>query len=332
MPRRGPRIAIVGAGLCGLHLAHRLSGAAEVTLFEKSRGLGGRMSTRRAEPFQFDHGAQYLTSHGPAFTAFLAPHLESGIVRRWRPRIATLGTGATDPCVWTAPRYVAVPGMSSLAKALAGGLDIRRETEVAGLERRDGRWAVSMAGGDRVEGFDWVLLAIPSVQAARLLPSDFGGRAALDAVEMRGCFSLLIGLDGALDLEWDAATVTDGPLAWIACDHAKPDRPAATSILCQTAPDWAEANLERDPEAVRAELLAAFTALTGIDARGAAYLRLHRWRFSRTVHPARAPCLIDPEARLGAAGDWCGTDRPGRVESAFDSAEALSEAVLDRTG
>jgi predicted NAD/FAD-dependent oxidoreductase len=289
------------------------------------------MSVRRADPFQFDHGAQYMTAHGAAFRGFLAPHLASGLVREWSPRLVRLGAdGGAEPCAWTAPRYVAVPGISSLAKAMADGLDVVRETEVSGLDRRDGAWRLRAKDGAGAGSFDWVLLAIPSVQVARLVPEGFADRAALGAVRMRGCFSLMIGLDGPADLPWDAARVAGGPLAWIACDHAKPGRPRATSILCQTTPDWAEANLERPPEEVRADLLAAFARATGIDAAGAPYLRLHRWRFSSTAAPAPKPCLLDPDMRIGAAGDWCGTDRPGRVEAAFDSAEALAEAVRAR--
>lgn len=51
------KIAVIGAGLSGLSFAHLLQDYAEIILFEKARGVGGRMSTRRAEPYCFDHGA-----------------------------------------------------------------------------------------------------------------------------------------------------------------------------------------------------------------------------------------------------------------------------------
>ncbi|MFZ9092741.1 MAG: NAD(P)-binding protein [Planctomycetaceae bacterium] len=41
-------VAIIGAGLSGLTLANRLQNRAEVTVFEKSGGFGGRMATRHA--------------------------------------------------------------------------------------------------------------------------------------------------------------------------------------------------------------------------------------------------------------------------------------------
>ncbi|PWJ17510.1 NAD(P)/FAD-dependent oxidoreductase [Jannaschia seohaensis] len=325
-----PRIAIVGAGLCGLRLAQGLGHAAEVTVYEKSRGFGGRMATRRASPFAFDHGAQYMTAHGAEFRAFLATHQQAGRVRRWTPRLTVIGGGA--PCAWTAPRWVAVPGMSSLAGAMAEGIDVRRETEIAGLARHGETWTLSAAEGPVAEGLDWVLLAIPSVQAARLAPPDMLGRDELEAVRMRGAYSLMVGLEDAAELPWDAAQVAEGPLGWIACNGTKPGRPEVTSILAQTGPDWAEANLERDQDEVRGDLLDALAEATEFDLSSPAYLRLHRWRYASVARPAETPCMIDGALGLGLAGDWCGTARPGRVEGAFDSAEALAEEVLARLG
>lgn len=56
------KIAIIGAGLSGVLLGQSLSPMADVTIFEKSRGVGGRMCTRYADPFYFDHGTQFFTA------------------------------------------------------------------------------------------------------------------------------------------------------------------------------------------------------------------------------------------------------------------------------
>jgi renalase len=55
------KIAIIGAGLsCGRQLT---AAGHQVRLFNKGRGAGGRMATRRVETalgtVSFDHGAQY---------------------------------------------------------------------------------------------------------------------------------------------------------------------------------------------------------------------------------------------------------------------------------
>jgi hypothetical protein len=67
------RIAVVGAGIAGIACARTLAQAGhQVTVFEKSRGAGGRMSTRDTEFGSFDHGTQYFTVRDARFEKALA--------------------------------------------------------------------------------------------------------------------------------------------------------------------------------------------------------------------------------------------------------------------
>ena len=50
-------------------------------MFEKSRGVGGRMATRRAEPYQFNHGAQYFKIENKEFKNFLQPLIQNKIIK-----------------------------------------------------------------------------------------------------------------------------------------------------------------------------------------------------------------------------------------------------------
>ena len=53
-------IAVIGAGLAGTTVASLMKGNFDVKIFEKSKNAGGRMSTRKEIPFNFDHGAQFF--------------------------------------------------------------------------------------------------------------------------------------------------------------------------------------------------------------------------------------------------------------------------------
>jgi len=68
-----PKVAIIGAGIAGLSCANHLSeNAIYATVFDKSKGVGGRTSTRRVEPnLSFDHGAQYFTVRNPILQRFV---------------------------------------------------------------------------------------------------------------------------------------------------------------------------------------------------------------------------------------------------------------------
>ena len=84
------KIAVIGAGLSGLTVANQLKQHADVTVFEKSRGTSGRLSTRRAEPFIFDHGAQFFTAKTDAFKSHIKPLIEAGIVAPWNARVVQI--------------------------------------------------------------------------------------------------------------------------------------------------------------------------------------------------------------------------------------------------
>lgn len=58
-------VAVIGAGMAGLVCAQQLHQAGyKVVVVEKSRGLGGRVATRRLYDTCADHGACYLEPKG----------------------------------------------------------------------------------------------------------------------------------------------------------------------------------------------------------------------------------------------------------------------------
>jgi predicted NAD/FAD-dependent oxidoreductase len=132
-----PHIAVIGAGIAGLSCAAALQQAGlAVSLFEKSRGPAGRMSTRRGDDWQCDHGAQYFTARHPDFAAELTHWIQAGVAQQWSPRLQVFG-GATsrspDPAV---ERFVGVPQMTAPARFMASALTVNTETQVLEMTRR----------------------------------------------------------------------------------------------------------------------------------------------------------------------------------------------------
>lgn len=321
-------IAIIGAGIAGITLARSLSPVANVTVFEKSRGLGGRMANRRREGFAFDHGAQYFTARSQALRAVAEQAVETGHAGLWPRAVPTLKAEGLMPDTRPAePRYIGLPGMSGFASGLADGLHIRKETTVARLAASGTGWALTDNEDNHLGRFDLVLSTAPAPQTIRLMPEAFSGHAALKTVEMSGCFTLMIGLGDPLDLGFEAARIEDPVLSWIAIEASKPGRSEKTALTIHSRNDWAEANLERDRGEVQAEMLAALRRLLGKDLSTAAWLDLHRWRYASVEKPVGAPYLFDDALGLGACGDWC---LGNRVEAAAESAYALSHMLLTR--
>ncbi len=69
------KIAIIGAGIAGLTIATYLQKQnLNITIFDKGRGVGGRMSSRRTEWGYLDHGTQYFSVKSPEFQTFIGQY------------------------------------------------------------------------------------------------------------------------------------------------------------------------------------------------------------------------------------------------------------------
>ncbi len=140
-------VLIVGAGLAGLCLARTLK--RKSILLEKSRGVGGRIATRRIDDLGLDHGAPLLP--------------DDPMVREL---LRNVGLGGSARA---ANGGVYLPeAMTQIPKVLARGLDIRKSTRVVSLRRTGTGWCVETDGAEVFFANDVVITA-PLPQAIELL-------------------------------------------------------------------------------------------------------------------------------------------------------------------
>ncbi len=324
------RIAVIGAGIAGLSLTKSLAPHAQVTVFEKARGVGGRMSARYAEPYAFDHGAQYFTARTPEFQRFLAPLIDQGTVSAWEPAVVALAPGTPPrPIAWTEPHYVACPNMNGLCKTLAAGLDVRVGTEIAPLRTRNASgWTLFDIAGQALGTFDRVVSTAPYPQTARLLADVLPPDSPLPERTLLPCFALMLGLSQPWQQPWHAAMVSHSPIAWLALNSSKPGRNnTLPSLVVHAAHDWSIAQLEAEPAAVEATLMEALVSL-GISTDAIVYRSLHRWRYALAESAYSMGPYYNASLGLAAAGDWTGA---ARVEDAWAQAAALAELLVRDT-
>ena len=188
-------VAVVGAGLSGLITARGLSRDHDVTVFEKSRSVGGRIATRYIGGCEFDHGAQFFIVRSAAFQAFLQPLIEQEIVANWPARFAEFERSkvvATRQWNDENRHYVGMPRMNAIGKWLATELDVRLLRTVAGLERRNNRWLLLDPEGGTLGEFEWVIVTAPAPQTNTLLNASVRIRQHSAAARMRGCIALML--------------------------------------------------------------------------------------------------------------------------------------------
>jgi renalase len=320
-------VAVIGAGVAGLLCARTLAEhGVPVTIFEKSRGLGGRCATRRIDAWQFDHGAQYFTVRDPRLAPLVERWRLQGLIALWQGTLAVREKGQWQPAKRGVHRWVAVPGMSALGAHLAEKLDVRRNTMVERIERAGDRWRLMSDSGDDLGSFSVVLVCVPSPQALHLLTPVAPALAQLAAAAvMHPIWATMLALPDRPGVTWDGAFLNDDEtLSWISRNASKPGRDAGEAWVLHATREWTLRHLEESTDSVSEMMTTAFQHATGCTTRPV-HAVSHRWRYALPDPVVAAPALYDAALGLGAAGDWCGG---ARVEGALLSGIALAEHVL----
>jgi len=352
------KVAVIGAGLGGLSFCKTLlkrgnANLFQITVFEKSRGPGGRISTRRekinSSSFSFDHGAQYFTARDPIFEEEVNNMINEGVVKEWKGTVSVvdinqglLPPNNDKPTV----RFVGNEGMNSVGKFLAQGLTIKTETRVTKLTKEGSnespQWLLESEKGEQLGLFDVVVINAPSPQAITLLeasPSTQSSKLieSISQASFRPCWCIMAGFDAPLQFPFDGAFVHNSPISWIARNNSKPGRPEGESWTIHAAWEWSQQNLEKTESEISQILFKSFEEVaakilsnsnsnnqdsTQSSLPSPVTLKAHRWRFA-IPEPIQQKFLFDNG--IGVCGDWCGGPR---VEGAYMSGYHLAEHVL----
>lgn len=328
------KIAVIGAGMAGLAAARNLQqNQMEVVVFEKSRGVGGRVATRRHEGFTWDTGATSITPRGKLIEDLMLHQLDtSELVQISLPIYTHIGLRVSPGDTRRATlRYTYRTGNSALPKLLENGLNIRLETQVDAIEA-DGK-------GYRVleEYYDGVVLTPPVPQTSALLWS-LGESRALAGAKYRACLSVLLGFASELPATPYYSLLDSDqrhPLTWLSLESRKsPDRaPEGHSALCaQLNREFTQTYYEA-PDAELVRTVSGYVErLYGPSFAVPVASSVMRWKYSQpettanfeNVNPAGSTLVIASDGILG-----------GHVEDAYEvgvkAAMILTASLAART-
>lgn len=320
-------VGIIGAGVAGAAAGRRLlASGRSVVLFDKARGPGGRMSTKRAPtPLgerSFDHGCQFVTARTADFRDAVGSWRSAGAAAPWISRFMELGEKGLKPAP-AEPRWVGKPGMNGLIRAQLGPLDTAFGAEVVKITGEPRAWRIGFADGAEAGPFPMLVVAVPAEQAAPLLESVAPGLAAEAAKAVTApCWAVMAAYQHPFRCEFEAVRIPDGPLAWAAEDSSKPNRTADATWVLHGSSAFSRDQIDAAPEEAVAALVDAFRRLT--NAPEPAFALGHLWRYAQVETPAETPFGFDKALGIGTCGDW----RIGpRVELAWSSGDQLAAAI-----
>lgn len=304
-------VLVIGAGVSGIACARALrSAGVPVRLIDKGRGIGGRVATRRVdiagESFTFDHGAQYLDQSEDA------------------ERIAKLGQGAMD--VWQlgdrTSRFVGVPGMAALPKALAYGLDVTLNTLVTTVVGRGALWEIETDVGKMMASH--VVVTVPAPQLAPILGETHAIVQRSTSAVMRPCLTLMAAFDRDTPAPFVTRRDANALLTWIAQNNTKPGRSTAYQTwVAQAHPDWSEAHIDADRSEIKTRMVDLLCSALGVAPSKIRHAGLQGWRYGLVETNLGQPFLS--EGTLWAGGDWCCGPK---VQDAWRSGTDIAASVL----
>ena len=317
------RISVIGAGLSGLSFAHFSRRFADIQLFEKSRGVGGRLATRRAAEHEFDHGAQFFTCRAKSLESLLKDDDFQSVVSEWQPKLVTLAPDSgTFKRTWFEPHYVGVPSMTAFPKRLACDLAISYSTQVQKISRCGHGWQLKDDCDTELGVFDWVVSAMPAPQVNMLFGTRFSEHRSVTEAQLSPCFALMVALKGRPQLNFEAAVVRQSPISWLAINNSKQSRSAPSSLVLHSSNEWATSHIDEEPSVIKNQLLHALNQLIDPSLLSIQEMHLQRWRYAKVEKAIGREFLVDEENQLAAVGDWC---LGSRAEDAFVSGRALAE-------
>lgn len=322
-------IAVIGAGLAGAVFARKmLVQGYNVTVFDKSRGTGGRHAGCRMGHNSADLGAPYFDAASPEFRKWLGFQSE---VIGWQPQITDFSGNHLD----NQTMFTATPRQSALTRALLQGVELVTATRIGYIWPETEGVIVRDEAGIALGHFDYVIVATPAPQATPLLEATprFAQRA--DAVKTLPVWKLAMTLNTPSGLTAGLIHGDHPVLSRVIKNSAKPGRecPDRSEIWTVEANyDWSKGHQDEDPKWVREQLLTAFQKLA-TQPLDIAEQHIHRWRYARHISNTDRTFLWHAESSIGVCGDWlhgAGKTQIGNSESAWRSGNALADHMLAR--
>jgi renalase len=311
------KVGIIGAGLSGLAAARELGAAGHrVVVIEKSRGVGGRLASRRIEGTVVDHGAPTVeVPEGSAFGALVASLPPDDLIRLGPSTIA-YRSGATR-----------------LAKLMADGLEIVLGVRIGALRRSGSRYELAGEQGNAHGEVDAVIVSAPAPQAAELLqasPEGAGRAEALRAVTYDPAVMILAGLRIGETAQLEPFATGD---AWsrITVESAKgrPVVDGAVPIVARLSAAASRRMMDVSDADVLGDILPQLAAVCG-EAGPPAWVQVKRWRYATVATPADAASVNPAGARILVCGDSiAGGGLASVFSSGVDAARTLMATMAD---
>jgi len=302
------KIAIIGAGLSGANLYRLLDRKKyHITIFEKSRGAGGRCSTRYINDKFIDHGTPYFQAKNKEFKNFCDGLCQDNILHR-KENI-----------------YYPTRGMNQICSAIIDKENLISNTKIVSCSFENKMWSLKDQNNVKYEGFDKLIITIPAPQVLQLdidLSSPI--KQKLQLVQYDSIATLMCYAYTTVNI-MDPKLFQDVSFKKIINNSSKYNFENFSSYVIHLSENLSNENNFSSKEEVKKYITKKLFEISKIDFDDEFYTLAHLWRYAFVSQSIKEDYLYDESLSLGICGDYFnGKD----LEGAFLSSLRLFERLV----
>lgn len=325
-------VVIVGAGLSGLVAGSLLlKDGASVVLLEKSKGVGGRLASRRITTrdggeAHFDHGAQFLEISHSKCQSILESALGKDLPKSWKIQNS-----------WGLDLYRPLPSMNAFPKLFSAAKHVVREKKVTQIFYDDSLevWSLLLNTGEMVSG-KAILSTAPLPQLIEILNQNNLIERVEDIPGLRS-INYAPSISVMLVLEEPGGSIflkdPDPAIHWLIDNQWKGISTHSPSATLLAAASWSEAHFQETDSQIYDRLMKIVGVITNL--KPISY-QIHRWRYAIPRVGIEKPFFhlkienASENSPFLLAGDPFGKPQWSPIERAIFSGSEAAQFILDR--
>ena len=317
-------IAIIGAGFSAATLSYFIK--KDLDFYEKSRGAGGRCSTRRVEDVGlFDHGLQYIKNPNPEFKEILS---DCSI---WQGNFKIFENNQLKNDA-DKERIIHENGNNLLIKNLFKNKNIFVNKELKSIEKKSDHLQLTFKD-ETQEQYKTVIVTAPFQQAYNLTKQFTENFFSNFNFSMQPNLTVMVAFNKSLKLDLSAITFeNDDVLGFAANENTKKKNLINKDLelwTIQSSLKYAVKNIKEyrnNKQFLIDEILKNFSNKLKINISNEQihYSDIHGWLYAYNLNTSSPNCYWDSHLRLGICGDWFSG---GNAENAFFNAKKLANLI-----
>ena len=302
------KIAIIGAGFSGCNLYNNLKEKYEdITIFEKSRGVGGRLSSKYIEDKFIDHGTSSLIPITDDLKFFCLDLAKNNVLKA------------------KYDEFIPKNGINSICKFLIDKKDLLVNTKIIKAQNSNNKWFLEDENHKIYENFDLLFITIPAPQILEMqieLPTQF--KEKISNIKYDSIFSLILYSNENIKLNEnkiyenvDVSNIINNSKKYLYKDF--------TSYVIHSTKEFANCLNHKNKDEIYELFLENFEEELQDELKNFTTIA-HFWKYANAKNSLDMPYFLNKEKNLGICGDYFNHNN---IEAALSSSELLGNVKFN---